>query len=119
MCSGRAPSDSRGASPSLNMRGLASLAYVGPVATAFAYWAMVEVGQYVRATTISMTLLAVPCVGLLISALTFHETINVSLGLGVALVGAGVLATATELPPKWTVSARRRASLSSASVPPQ
>jgi hypothetical protein len=37
-----------------------------------------------------MTLLAVPCVGLLISALMFHETVNVSFGLGVALVWASV-----------------------------
>ena len=99
-----------GALPPLKMRGFASLAYVGPVATAFAYWAVVEVGRYVRATTISMTLLAVPSVGLLISALTFHETVNVSLGLGVALVSAGVLLTTTELSPKWpskAVLARR------------
>ena len=89
-----------GALPPLNMRGLASLAYVGPIATAFAYWAVVEVGRYLRATTISMTLLAVPSVGLLISALTFRETLNVSLGLGVALVSAGVLLTTTELSSK-------------------
>ena len=89
-----------GALPPLNVRGLVALAYVGPVATAFAYWAVVEVGRYVRATTISMTLLAVPSVGLLISALTFHETLNVSLGLGVALVTVGVLLTTTELSPK-------------------
>ena len=89
-----------GALPPLNMRGLASLAYVGPIATAFAYWAVVEVGRYLRATTISMTLLAVPSVGLLISALTFRESLNVSLGLGVALVSAGVLLTTTELSSK-------------------
>jgi O-acetylserine/cysteine efflux transporter len=90
-----------GALPPLNMRGLASLAYVGPIATAFAYWAVVDVGRYLRATTISMTLLAVPSVGLLISALAFHESLNVSLGLGVALVSAGVLLTTTELSSKW------------------
>lgn len=90
-----------GALPPLNMRGLASLAYVGPIATAFAYWAVVEVGRYLRATTVSMTLLAVPSVGVLISALTFHESLNGSLGLGVALVSAGVLLTTTELSSKW------------------
>jgi drug/metabolite transporter (DMT)-like permease len=84
-----------GAMPPLSLRGAASLAYVGPIATAFAYWAVVEVGRCVRATTISMTLLAVPCVGLLISALTFHEDVTVSLGLGVALVIAGVVLTTT------------------------
>jgi drug/metabolite transporter (DMT)-like permease len=86
-----------GAPPTLNMRGLASLAYVGPIATAFAYWAVVDVGRYVRATTMSVTLQAVPSVGLLISALTFHEAVNVSLGLGVVLISAGVLLTHTEL----------------------
>jgi drug/metabolite transporter (DMT)-like permease len=90
-----------GALPSLNMRGLASLAYVGPIATAFAYWAVVEVGRYVRATTMSVTLQAVPGVGLLVSALTFHEAVNVSLGLGVVLISAGVLLTNTELSRKW------------------
>lgn len=79
--------------PVLNMRGFAALAYVGPVATAFAYWAMVEIGRDIRATTISVTLLAVPAVGLLISAVTFHETVSVSLGLGVALISVGVLLT--------------------------
>lgn len=90
-----------GALPSLSRRGLTSLVYVGPIATAFAYWAVVEVGRYLRATTISMTLLAVPCVGLLISALTFQETVTVSLGLGVALVSVGVLLTTTKPSPKW------------------
>jgi drug/metabolite transporter (DMT)-like permease len=77
---------------------IAALAYVGPLATAFAYWVMVEVGRHIRATTISVTLLAVPAVGLLISAVTFHETVNASLGLGVALVSAGVLLTMTTKP---------------------
>jgi len=108
-----------GALPSLNLRGVVSLAYVGPIATAFAYWAVVEVGRHVRATTISMTLLAVPCVGLLISALTFHETVNVAFGLGVALVGAGVALTNLELPPKWTVSPARRAASTAASAAPR
>ena len=66
-----------------------------------------------------MTLLAVPCVGLLISALTFHETVNVAFGLGVALVGAGVALTNVELPPKWTASPARRAPSTAASAAPR
>ena len=85
-----------GALPPMNVRGVASLAYVGPIATAFAYWAVVEVGRYVRATTMSVALLAVPSLGLLISALTFLEAVNVSLGLGVVLIVAGVWLTTTE-----------------------
>jgi drug/metabolite transporter (DMT)-like permease len=46
-------------------------------------------------------LLGVPAVGLLISALAFHETVNASLGLGVALVSAGILLTTTDLSQKW------------------
>ena len=56
--------------------GLASLAYVGPVATAFAYWAVVEVGRQICASTMSMALLAAPCLGLLISAVTLGETVG-------------------------------------------
>ena len=81
--------------PPMNARGVASLVYVGPIATAFAYWAVVEIGRSVRATTMSMALLAVPGVGLLISALAFHEAVNLSLGLGVVLIAAGVLLTTT------------------------
>jgi drug/metabolite transporter (DMT)-like permease len=80
-----------GAFPPLSGVGLVSLAYVGPVATAFAYWAVVEVGRYVGATTISMSLLAVPALGVVISTLAFHETVDVSLGLGVAFVTMGVV----------------------------
>ena len=82
-----------GALPPLTMRAFASLAYVGPIATAFAYWAVVEIGRHVRATTMSVTLQAVPSVGLLISALIFHEAVDALLGLGVVLIGAGVLLT--------------------------
>ena len=86
-----------GALPALSLRGVVSLAYVGPIATAFAHWAVVEIGRYVPATTISVTLLAVPSVGLLISALTFHEAVNTSLIIGVVLIGAAVVLTTTEL----------------------
>jgi drug/metabolite transporter (DMT)-like permease len=68
-----------GAVPFLNRRGLVSLAYVAQCATAFAYWAVVEVERHVRATTIAVTLQAVPCVGLIISAIVFRELVNASL----------------------------------------
>jgi drug/metabolite transporter (DMT)-like permease len=84
-----------GALPAVEARGLATLAYVGPVATAFAYWAVVEAGRRFPASTISMALLATPSLGILISALTLGETIGVSLVTGVVLIGAGIrLATA-------------------------
>ena len=79
-----------GRPPRIDMRGLASLAYVGPMATAFAYWAVVEVGRVFRASTISMALLATPSLGLLISALTLHETVSLSLASGIVLIAAGI-----------------------------
>ena len=85
-----------GSLPPIGLSGAASLAYVGPVATAFAYWAVVEVGRHFQAGTISMALLATPSLGILISALTLGEAVGGSLIAGLVLVGAGIrLATRT------------------------
>jgi drug/metabolite transporter (DMT)-like permease len=96
-----------GAVPVVNGRGLAALAYVAPVATAFAYWAVVEVGRHVRATTIAVTLQAVPCVGLTISAMAFHESVTASLAIGVTLTSVAVLLTAAGAPPNRRSAGRR------------
>jgi drug/metabolite transporter (DMT)-like permease len=79
-----------GAPPSIGPAGTASLAYVGPVATAFAYWAVVEAGRHFPASTISMVLLASPGLGILISALVLGEEVGVSLIGGALLVAAGI-----------------------------
>jgi drug/metabolite transporter (DMT)-like permease len=85
-----------GAPESIAADGAASLVYVALIATAFAYWAVVEVGRHVRASTMSMALLATPCLGILISALTLGEAVGASLIGGVVLIGAGIrLATRT------------------------
>ena len=76
--------------PPVGSRGAASLAYVGPIATAFAYWAVVETGRHFRASTMSMALLATPSLGILISALTLGETVGLSLIAGVVLIAAGI-----------------------------
>lgn len=76
--------------PAIGTRGLVALAYVGPVATAFAYWAVVEVGRHSKATTLSVALLATPSLGLVISALTQGETIGVPLIMGMVLVAGGI-----------------------------
>lgn len=93
-----------GAPRSIGAGGAASLAYVGPVATAFAYWAVVEAGRHFRASTLSMALLATPAAGIVISAVTLGETIGVSLIAGVVLTGVGIrLATRSrdrESPPE-------------------
>jgi len=82
----------------IEANGAASLVYVALIATAFAYWAVVEVGRHVRASTMSMALLATPSLGILISALTLGEAVEASLVAGVVLIGVGIrLATnATE-----------------------
>jgi len=82
----------------IGARGIASLAYVGPMATAFAYWAVVEAGRAFRATTISMALLATPRLGLLISALTLYETVTAPLAAGIVLVAAGIRLAVTDAP---------------------
>jgi drug/metabolite transporter (DMT)-like permease len=92
----------------IDWRGVASLAYVGPVATAFAYWAIVEVGRELRASTISMALLATPSLGLLISTLTLGERVSGSLATGVLLVGAGIR-LATSNPPIRSRASERTA----------
>jgi O-acetylserine/cysteine efflux transporter len=96
-----------GAPPAIGARGAASLAYVGPIATAFAYWAVVEVGRHFRAATMSMALLATPSLGILISAVTLGETVGPSLIAGVVLIGTGI-GFATSLPDRKTGAANRR-----------
>jgi drug/metabolite transporter (DMT)-like permease len=96
-----------GAPPTVGAHGAASLAYVGLIATAFAYWAVVEVGRHFPAATMSMALLATPSLGILISALTLGETVGPSLIAGVALIGTGIR-LATSLPDRKTGAANRR-----------
>lgn len=98
-----------GAFRPLSLGGVISLAYVGPIATAFAYWAVVEVGRSVGATTIAMSLLAVPALGVTISTLAFHETIDVPLALGVALITIGVVLVTADTRRKDVVGQPREA----------
>ena len=93
--------------PPIGWYGIASLAYVGPVATAFAYWAVVEAGRHYPASTMAVALLATPALGLVISALTLGEAVDVPLLVGVVLVGAGIrVATMADVPTP-SVSPRR------------
>src|SRR5262249_31292576 len=74
----------------IGLSGAASLAFVGPVATAFAYWAVVETGRHFTAGTLSMALLATPPVGILLSTLTLGEPIGGSLIAGALFIAAGI-----------------------------
>lgn len=76
--------------PPVGWDGMASLAYVGPVATAFAYWAVVEAGRHYPASTMAVALLATPALGLVISALALGEAVDAPLLAGLVLVGAGI-----------------------------
>jgi len=82
-----------GTLPAISPLGAATLVYVAPVATAFAYWAVVEAGRRFAASTMSMALLATPGIGLLISAAVLKEPINASLVMGVVLTAAGIRLT--------------------------
>ena len=82
-----------GSPPPVGTSGAVSLAYVGPIATAFAYWAVVETGRHFQARTISMALMATPSLGILISALTLGEAVGTSLVSGVVLIGSGIWLT--------------------------
>jgi O-acetylserine/cysteine efflux transporter len=79
-----------GAPPAIGARAAVSLAYVGPVATAFAYWAVVDAGRHLRASTMSVGLMATPGLGILISALTLGEPVGASLVAGLTLTGVGI-----------------------------
>lgn len=92
-----------GAPPRIEPSAAASLAYVGPVATAFAYWAAVETGRHLRASTMSMALLATPSLGILLSAVTLGEAIGPSLIAGVLLIAAGIRLATTAAGPAPTV----------------
>ena len=82
---------SEGPPPSVvGARAVAALLYVGPVATAFAYWAMVEIGRRIPASTLSVARHATPSLGLAISALVQRERIDAPLLAGIALVAAGI-----------------------------
>src|SRR5262249_60581190 len=74
----------------IGLPGALSLAFVGPVATAFAYWAVVEAGRHFSASALSMALLATPPLGILLSALALGETVDLPLVAGAALIAAGI-----------------------------
>jgi drug/metabolite transporter (DMT)-like permease len=80
-----------GAPSRIDLGAALSLSYVGPIATAFGYWAVVEAGRHIRASTISMALLATPPLGIAISTLTAHESLDRALIAGVLLISLGIV----------------------------
>ena len=72
---------------------LAVVAYNGPLATALGLWAYVVISRALPSITAAMALLAVPVLGLLLSALTLGEPITSANATGLAMIVASVAAT--------------------------
>lgn len=69
---------------------VAALVYNGPIATAFAFWAVVTVTRMLPAITTSLSFLGVPVVGLLFSAAFLDEGLTADNLTGLGLIVAGV-----------------------------
>jgi drug/metabolite transporter (DMT)-like permease len=73
---------------------VAELSYLGPIASAFAYWGAIELNRQLPATTISLLLLAVPVIGLLSSAAILGEKITMNTLLAMLLILTGLACVA-------------------------
>lgn len=69
----------------------AVLAYNGPLATAFCYWAAVTVARDLPSITSSLGFLGVPVFGVLVSTLWLGEPLSVSLLAGLAGIVGGLV----------------------------
>ncbi len=67
------------------------LAYNGPVASAFCYWAFVTVNRSFRASTTALGSLGVPVVGVMASTMALGEPLSAATVGGLALIAAGVV----------------------------
>ena len=68
-----------------------ALVYNGPIATAFAFWAATSISRALPAVTSSLSFLAVPAMGILLSLPSLGEVPDLSLLGGFGLILAGVL----------------------------
>lgn len=75
--------------PPVTIRAMAVLSYVGPITTGSPTGRPSKLAVP-RATTMFVVLLAVPGLGLLLSAIALHESIDVSLSIGILLIGTGI-----------------------------
>jgi drug/metabolite transporter (DMT)-like permease len=66
--------------------------YSGPLITAFPFWAFVTVARTLPAMTTSLTLLLVPVIGLLSSAVLLFEPMNVTSVVGLILIVSAIAA---------------------------
>jgi drug/metabolite transporter (DMT)-like permease len=68
-----------------------ALVYNGPIATAFAFWASTSISRALPAVTSSLSFLAVPAMGILLSLLSLGEVPDLSLLAGFGLILGGVV----------------------------
>jgi len=68
-----------------------ALVYIGPIATAFAFWAATSISRALPAVTSSLSFLAVPAMGILLSLPSLGEVPDLSLLGGFGLILAGVV----------------------------
>jgi drug/metabolite transporter (DMT)-like permease len=66
------------------------VAYQGILATGFAFWAQITILRNMAAVSANLTLMAVPVVGVLSSALLVGEPITETLVVGLVLIISGV-----------------------------
>ena len=72
---------------------IAVLAYSGPLATGFAYWASQSISRALTPLETTTSLLAVPVIGLLAGAIVLGEGLTVPDVAGFAIVALGIVAT--------------------------
>jgi drug/metabolite transporter (DMT)-like permease len=70
-----------------------AMLFVGPVATAFCFVMVNTASTRLPATSMSVSMLAVPLTGLLLSVLLLGERIDLSLALGTACIAIGITVT--------------------------
>jgi drug/metabolite transporter (DMT)-like permease len=70
---------------------IGALVYNGPIATAFCFWAATSITRALPATTSSLSFLAVPMMGVLLSTIALGEVLDATLIGGFGLILAGVV----------------------------
>jgi drug/metabolite transporter (DMT)-like permease len=63
------------------------IAYTGPLATALTFIVVLNVTQSLPPAATSIAMLGVPVIGLVLSAVAWHEQISLDLSIGLALIG--------------------------------
>ena len=70
------------------------MAYLGPIATAFGFWCVIEMSYRLQPVTASMLMLGAPVIGFISSALILDETLTVEKLMAVFLLMSGLICIA-------------------------